>query len=1691
MHAKKTLAIMVTVALMFAVFPALIEPQARIPQEVLAKIDPNLWQQMQSEAGPYTVMVKVKWHPNLEPIKFQHDAVVAELKAEAAETQAPVIAYLKQKRDAEILNTFWLCNYILVRADEDTIRELATFTTVEKVIVNFKITLPENEAFEYISSSESIGQAEGSSATWNVEKVRAPEVWETLGLTGEGIKFATTDTGLDISHQDLANTLFTADPTDPKYPGGWIEFDSYGNPIWSTPHDTYGHGTATYGLIVGQDKGPFGHVGVAPGAKGLGMHALTLPGGSGTFAQVLAGLQWVIDPFDEDGNHYPPARVSSHSWGATGYYCDLVEAVENMYWTGHLCVASIGNSYEGSSGTPGNYYSVFGVGATDVNDYVASWSSGEWVYKTDYPCTLPDWWPEKWIKPDVSAPGVDCICPYPGNQYVYWSGTSFSSPHVAGAAILMLSGNPSLTPDEIKEALKATSVWYDRYYPTRPDTRYGWGRIDAYEAVMMVALPQGIRGYVTDAATGAPIYKAKVYCHEMDRAVYTDENGYYDMRLLPGTYTITVSRFGYEEQTFTNVEVVANKFTWLNVALTPIPPGYLEGYVYFKPTGIGIPGALVEAIGVPVPVQAETDAEGHFVLAIPPGTYDFKASAYGFKEDIVEDVEIVEGQTTTVNFYLTQPPVIAVVGDYPSVSGKITAFLKDKGYIVDVYSTLASVIPNVAKYQAIILNMPRYYGTTTYSDMVNFISATDANGVGVIWLDSWYSYCAGYDLWYYSYYYGLPIGFSFYRYTTYYYGSYPNVYNYYKVVREDSDILDAWPVGTKIPHDIGGVWHDSAYYYMYTPESDTLRYLAILGFYYYGSYYEYYTSVIKYTRDNNKWVILTAHAVTPWVDIGGFSDDSKAIFLNSINWVSKAAVPHAKFVVWGLKAEPKVGLWKDPRTVSVGIKNVGWVEGTDTVEMYVDGVREGTATVTLAPGEYAYPSWTVSRFDVGTYTVKVRHLTTTFIVRAPKIEVTAYEYSTNTPLAGADIYGYYRKYLAPGWYEQWSYAYGGYGHSQFAQPIGDLDGDGINEVIVGGYESLGNGRCRILNYDVATGTYKEVYSWTHGGGTYNSPSGATILDLDGDGTLELVVSWAYSGSNDGVWAYKWDGTTLTPLDHWYGGFVFDVYSDDIDGDGIKDVLVANAPWGATYAHVIVLGWQDGHFVVKSSWIHPSYTSYECMMLWTGDVNCDGKVDIVVSLAYSSSYNGGTWGLNWDPATNTWTYWPIYTDLINGAPHYGVVVGDVNGNGIPEIGIGNNPSGYVGAGAVLVEWDPATNTYKKVWEGTWPSEYGIIEAVAIGDADNDGNNEFVAGGGYVHIIGWDGTKYYEKATITKTSGLLAGTIIGDCDSDGLNEIKACDIIGYGPGKEWIFKYSPVPTPSPTWEFKYFGTTDANGKLVFDSPASVVDVYLFVYKGEKSAKGYQYLLEKDFYIDDDLSVTYTPHKNTEAIIVSNLKSSYLDLFVYQHLGITWLQKGNLPILWPFVGVKCDPAKIVVTPATYTIRHTLNINDAYGAWWYYFMAPDRTVTLSKKQTYSYYWAGPIQGFIDITQTNNIVNINWDATDSCGHHITGVTLIEANWLTSASATPTTPISIKPGILEDIEVEVAKTLEHYPNIALYTYQNSKRVLIKSGYVKWYEKQFSIIVDKNVKYVTLSFLSGPYGNPFGPMYVTVIARDYT
>ena len=378
-----------------------------------------------------------------------------------------------------------------------------------------------------------------------------------------------------------------------------------------------------------------------------------------------------------------------------------------------------------------------------------------------------------------------------------------------------------------------------------------------------------------------------------------------------------------------------------------------------------------------------------------------------------------------------------------------------------------------------------------------------------------------------------------------------------------------------------------------------------------------------------------------------------------------------------------------------------------------------------------------------------------------------------------------------GWELQWSHAYGGNGHAEFAQPVGDIDDDGINEIILGGYENTGI--CRIYYYNTTQETYVQEYSWSVSGGSYHSPSGACVVDLDEDGDLEFCVSWGYSGA-DGVYAYTWDGTTLTTLD-WYHGtgvdFVYDIYTCDYDDDNHPEVLIANDP-NPGGIHVSALGWDTGTstFVFETSWTCPSGSGYSVPMVWSGDVDLDGKTEVIADVSNLDYATAGTWALNWDETTEEWTGVPVCTNYPAGVTIFGDGVGDVDGDGTPEIGTGN----YGGTpGGWLFEWDGSE--YVQVWHGEYPGQEPVIESVAIGDADNDGSIEFCFGTGNVHIIAWNGTSYYEKATLTGPTNMLAGLIIGDCDSDGENEVKGCEILG-GTGSEFIWKCVDTTPPVTT-------------------------------------------------------------------------------------------------------------------------------------------------------------------------------------------------------------------------------------------------------------------------------------------------------
>ena len=538
------------------------------------KVDPTVIESLE-KSGTAEFMVILK--DNLKGASFRNPLEAATTLRQARfSAQEPLIAIV-DSTGGHVLRRFWIENAILVEGNSKTLRALAANPAVEAIIPNFRVHVIEPVSAKKVGALSSV-------SSWGIYKIGANEVWQQLGVTGEGVRVAVLDTGVDISHPALQGKMFTVSPGDPYYPGGWIEFDSNGNPVCSKPHDTQGHGTHVSGTVLGGDGSNI-VIGVAPGAKL--MHALVLPQGSGSFASVLAGIEWAVSPYDCNGNPTnAPAHVISMSLGASGYYGDyLLDAVKQALEANIIVVAAIGNDGQGTSSNPGNIWGVFGVGATDQNDNVADFSSGEVVHYQSIPNDWPfyDTYPSSYVKPDFSAPGVDITSSVPGGGYEAWSGTSMATPHVSGTVALILSAlgwtnwNVPDTPEKVYEALKATAVDLG---PQGQDTEYGWGRIDAYQAVEYALENYGggggggqqpqtgvIEGTVTDASTGQPIAGATVTVGSV-ASTTTDSQGHYSVEVEPGTYTVTASADGYQSQSQT-VTVQAGETVTVNFALQP------------------------------------------------------------------------------------------------------------------------------------------------------------------------------------------------------------------------------------------------------------------------------------------------------------------------------------------------------------------------------------------------------------------------------------------------------------------------------------------------------------------------------------------------------------------------------------------------------------------------------------------------------------------------------------------------------------------------------------------------------------------------------------------------------------------------------------------------------------------------------------------------------------------------------------------------------------------------------------------------------------------------------------------------------------------------------------------------------------------------------------------------------------------
>ena len=188
------------------------------------------------------------------------------------------------------------------------------------------------------------------------------------------------------------------------------------------PDDCHGHGTHVAGTVAGTAYG------VAKGANVVAVRVLNCQG-SGSTSGVIAGIDWVAT------NAVRPA-VANMSLGG-GYSESLNMAVARAVESGVTFAVAAGNSNANACNySPSSTASAITVGATTSSDAKASYSNyGDCV--------------------DIQAPGSSITSDWIGSATATAtiSGTSMASPHVAGAAALVLGANPGFTPSQVRDAL--------------------------------------------------------------------------------------------------------------------------------------------------------------------------------------------------------------------------------------------------------------------------------------------------------------------------------------------------------------------------------------------------------------------------------------------------------------------------------------------------------------------------------------------------------------------------------------------------------------------------------------------------------------------------------------------------------------------------------------------------------------------------------------------------------------------------------------------------------------------------------------------------------------------------------------------------------------------------------------------------------------------------------------------------------------------------------------------------------------------------------------------------------------------------------------------------------------------------------------------------------------------------------------
>ena len=354
--------------------------------------------------------------------------------------------------------------------------------------IGYLLEIPNDHNFSKQWSLHNTGQTFWNDTFGSLDAdIDAPEAWD-IETGSEDVIIAIIDTGVDYTHPDLADNIWINEDEIPDNDidddnNGYID-DIRGYDIAvndSDPIDPMGHGTACAGVASGVTNNGIGIAGVCWNSKIM-----------------------VIKSWYDDGNCNPTdwgvsikyaadngANVISMSFGYSSDSSFLKDAVDYAYSKDIVLVAGAGNDNKSKMNYPAGFDNVIAVAATNQNNERCT--EKDWGLSSDWmPRPMGSQYGD-WI--DVAAPGNFIYTTAPtywcssynnSNKntkqnntpnYDYRLGTSFSCPHVAGLAALLLSKNPSYSPEKVRLIIRANvDPYVSEHY-------IGTGRINAYKAI--------------------------------------------------------------------------------------------------------------------------------------------------------------------------------------------------------------------------------------------------------------------------------------------------------------------------------------------------------------------------------------------------------------------------------------------------------------------------------------------------------------------------------------------------------------------------------------------------------------------------------------------------------------------------------------------------------------------------------------------------------------------------------------------------------------------------------------------------------------------------------------------------------------------------------------------------------------------------------------------------------------------------------------------------------------------------------------------------------------------------------------------------------------------------------------------------------------------------------------------------------